>query len=365
MILLKVADKHMKLVQTLPDGPVDIIGDIHGEYDALKSLVAHLGYDADGGHAQGRRLVFVGDFCDRGPDSPAVLAWVERLVRTGRANAVLGNHEFNLLRDEPKDGAGWYFDSRSERDHPKYAPFVRCDEQDRAGIHAFLNSLPLALERADLRIVHAAWIADAVDAVRGVPVGAVLDQYYEHERALAESEHFVSLGQRKKDEQAAHGADLDNPDITPRFMAALAEYNVARQMTNPLRVLTSGVEQVADLPFYSGGSWRFVERARWWDDYNDSVPVVIGHYWRRAGASDNKSAGKGLEDLFDDVHPFAWHGRLQNVFCVDFSVGGRWSERKRNIPLGAGCKLAALRWPECVLQFDDGHVADMQGSPSR
>lgn len=80
----------MSLIQSLPEGPLDIVGDIHGEFDALLALLSHLGYDLRGHHPQGRTLVFVGDFCDRGPDSPAVLALVQKLVQSGRAAAVLG-----------------------------------------------------------------------------------------------------------------------------------------------------------------------------------------------------------------------------------------------------------------------------------
>ena len=36
----------MSLIQPLPPGPLDIVGDIHGEYDALLQLLVHLGYDA-------------------------------------------------------------------------------------------------------------------------------------------------------------------------------------------------------------------------------------------------------------------------------------------------------------------------------
>lgn len=98
----------MSLIQSLPEGPLDIVGDIHGEFDALLALLSHLGYDLQGHHPQGRTLVFVGDFCDRGPDSPAVLALVQKLVQSGRAAAVLGNHEINLLREDAKDGSGWF-----------------------------------------------------------------------------------------------------------------------------------------------------------------------------------------------------------------------------------------------------------------
>ena len=115
----------MSLIQPLPAGPLDIVGDIHGEIDALVQLLGHLGYDEQGRHPEGRTIVFVGDLCDRGPDSPAVLAMGHKLVQSGRAVAVLGNHEINLLREDVKDGSGWFFDARMARDEEKYAPFER------------------------------------------------------------------------------------------------------------------------------------------------------------------------------------------------------------------------------------------------
>ena len=36
----------MSLVQKLPRGPLDIVGDIHGEFDALCALLDSLGYEA-------------------------------------------------------------------------------------------------------------------------------------------------------------------------------------------------------------------------------------------------------------------------------------------------------------------------------
>ena len=71
------------LVRPLFDGPLDIVGDIHGEINALRNLLNQLGYADDGRHPEERRLVFLGDLTDRGPNSPAVVDVVERLVGWG------------------------------------------------------------------------------------------------------------------------------------------------------------------------------------------------------------------------------------------------------------------------------------------
>ena len=92
-------------------GPFDIIGDVHGCFDELVSLLERLGYQvtqtpAAGGagdgltvlHPQGRRAVFVGDLVDRGPGVVNVLKLVMSMVADGTALCVAGNHESKLVR---------------------------------------------------------------------------------------------------------------------------------------------------------------------------------------------------------------------------------------------------------------------------
>lgn len=345
----------MSLIQPLPNGPLDIIGDIHGEYDALCALLGHLGYDLDGQHPDGRTLVFVGDFCDRGPNSPAVLALAARLIRAGRAVAVLGNHEINLLRGDAKDGSGWFFDERVQRDHDKYAPFERPSDAARVDILALLSSLPIALEREDLRVVHAAWQDAQIEAARQLPMGSVRAEYDKWEQAAHRQAAETALQRRMEAELIDWEYGLEDKNRQPPFLHAHAEHEANKQMLNPLKVLTSGVERKGSTPFYSGGKWRFAERVAWWDEYKDQTPVVVGHYWRRVNKIDRKTVGKGDPDLFENTHPFNWHGQRGNVFCVDFSVGGRWTERKTGTTVGYDFKLAALSWPERNLRFEDGH----------
>lgn len=344
----------MSLVQTLPPGPLDIVGDIHGEHMALHALLQHLGYDALGRHPQGRRLVFVGDFCDRGPDSPAVLATVLPMLTSGHAHAVLGNHEINLLRADAKDGSGWFFDSRAAQDWPKYGPFERMPRAQAAETLDTLGRLPIALERADLRIIHAAWQAEQIATIRTLPLGSARQAYDDYEKLAWRQAEQSQVAQRMRAECAAWPHSLEDPKHLPPFLPAHSESELGKAMVNPLKVLTSGVERECREPFYAGGKWRFVQRVAWWDSYQDSIPVVVGHYWRRSNPRHVSSHGAQAESLFGGTAPTAWHGLRANVFCVDYSVGGRWNARLRGEDPQQKYRLAALRWPERSLVFDDG-----------
>lgn len=87
-------------------GPFDIIGDIHGCYDELQSLLIKLGYhvNEDLLYSQqsavtaplGRKAIFVGDLIDRGPNSVGVLALVMNMVNHGVALCIAGNHDIKL-----------------------------------------------------------------------------------------------------------------------------------------------------------------------------------------------------------------------------------------------------------------------------
>ncbi len=80
----------------VPDGErVYAVGDIHGCDGLLDALLLRIDEDAEGAKS---RLIFLGDYVDRGPGSKAV---VDRLldVRSARPDAVFlkGNHEQAML----------------------------------------------------------------------------------------------------------------------------------------------------------------------------------------------------------------------------------------------------------------------------
>ena len=86
-------------------GPFDIVGDIHGCLDETLELIGRLGYSVDleegrykVAHPEGRKLIFVGDLVDRGPNSPGVIRLAMDTVASGVAFCVAGNHDVKLSR---------------------------------------------------------------------------------------------------------------------------------------------------------------------------------------------------------------------------------------------------------------------------
>lgn len=82
----------------------DVVGDVHGCSHTLHRLLDELGYSEDGSHPAGRRLAFVGDLVNRGRHSEATFIYVMRLVGTGRASVVRGNHDVEWANTHPELG---------------------------------------------------------------------------------------------------------------------------------------------------------------------------------------------------------------------------------------------------------------------
>ena len=72
-----------------------VIGDIHGCCDELIGLLGKIVEHANGPH----KIIFVGDYVDRGPDSKEVVNLVMGLEKQGHV-ALMGNHEDMLLAGE-------------------------------------------------------------------------------------------------------------------------------------------------------------------------------------------------------------------------------------------------------------------------
>lgn len=131
--------------------PTWLIGDIHGCLNELNALLAKLPPDA--------RLIFLGDYIDRGPDSKGC---IERLMREKHRSIFLrGNHEQMLLDyffdQENPDTALWL---RSVNGGPQtlasYGLEPGCQYDDLPANHReFIESLPLYHEGSNFIAVHA------------------------------------------------------------------------------------------------------------------------------------------------------------------------------------------------------------------
>jgi hypothetical protein len=268
---------------------------------------------------------------------------------------VLGNHELNVLLGAPKHGNGWFFDRNHERDSGEFLHSRAATEEKRAAWLVFLERLPLALARDDLRIVHACWDAAAISEIETAASAggrrALHDRLHTGARKLL---HENGIADRAAREVEQYRHVFEDPHAVLPMLPACAEVATIEQNRNPLKVLTSGLEGPATTPGWAGGKWRMTSRSRWWRDYDDESAVLIGHYWRRDARARPEDVTGDWDYPLEDYGPYEWMGPRRNVFCVDYAVGGRYVERGQGRTAEFKCRLGAMRWPERDLVFDDG-----------
>lgn len=141
-----------------------VVGDVHGDRDALLALLRALGWkpDLSGGWAvegEPNRLVFVGDIVDRGPDSLGCLQIVRALVSQGDATVVRGNHEVRLQALVECRRRGALPDALPPSRVMTWTQLLALDMPALESLHSFLRELPnyVRLPGYDAVVVHARW----------------------------------------------------------------------------------------------------------------------------------------------------------------------------------------------------------------
>jgi serine/threonine protein phosphatase 1 len=135
------------------------VGDIHGEYEKLEELLEALPLE------EGDRLLFLGDYVDRGPDSFGVVERLIELQQDWPCVFLLGNHESMLLdflgwTDEAYFGGDAFLMNGGDRTLASYGYFDR-ETPDRESFRLpkqhedFLLSLKLHHVEGDYIFVHA------------------------------------------------------------------------------------------------------------------------------------------------------------------------------------------------------------------
>jgi len=149
----------------------DIIGDIHGHADALLRLLKKLGYQENDGfysHSH-RKVIFLGDFIDKGKEQEKVINIVKNMVDNGAASAVMGNHEFNAIcyhTNDPKTGKPLREHSPSKRgQHEAFLKEYPLGGEKTKKVIDWFKKLPLFLEMDEFRVIHACWEQDLIDDI--------------------------------------------------------------------------------------------------------------------------------------------------------------------------------------------------------
>lgn len=281
----------------------DIIPDIHGQHAKLNAALAGLGWrrsalgwihpDPD------RQIVFLGDFIDRGPDNRAVLKTVRELVNAGKAKAIMGNHELNALHFHtlrPDDGQPLRAHSpKNIRQHRTFLDQFPLGDPQTRDVLNWMRSLPLFLEEAEFRAVHACWIEASLDRLKALTGDGVLteDQLIRAADRDEADEMFILAEQITKgpEQRLPEGWSFTDKDGTERDHVRLQWWNAAARNWRDIAISVPSVEDLPDEDLPETLSAKtYPATAR---------PVFFGHYWLSG----------------DPVL------QAQNALCLDYSAG--------------------------------------------
>jgi hypothetical protein len=288
----------MKIKNTLTDR-FDIIGDIHGQFEKLRGLLRHLGYrDAEGTwrHPEGRKVLFLGDFVDRGPRIRQVLRLVRGMVDAGDALAIMGNHEYNAICYNTTDGNGGHLRPHHPHNRHQHAAtlvefFDNREEWD--DWIEWMKELPFYLDLGDLRAVHAAWHPEAIKIVEGKSLHDPEFLRAITEKGAPEFHHLETL-LKGVELELPEGETYPDKDGHPR-KAIRARWWEGDPHGKTYREL---VFPAADTPPHHPVPNELLRAI---PGYHESEPpVFVGHYWLPGNAP--------LEPL------------RPNVACLDFSA---------------------------------------------
>lgn len=255
----------------------DLIGDIHGHHDKLTTLLHKLGYlphDGSFHHPEGRKVIFLGDYIDRGPKIREVLHTVRAMVDAGDALAIMGNHEFNAVLYQTPDGKGGWLRKRIEKNVKGHAAtlaaFAGKDAEWAEWIEWFKH-LPMHLDLEELRAVHAAWDARHVEMLSGTPL---LDDRFLHAAATKGTREYaaVEIILKGPEMELPEGVFFEDKEKNKRRNVRVRWWKLEGGaaigdivMPEPMVELKVRLEEAMlnDLPNYGP----------------DEPPVFFGHYW--------------------------------------------------------------------------------------
>lgn len=287
----------------------DIIGDIHGYADQLVQLLERLKYYNDNGtykHSDPeRKVIFVGDFIDRGPKIREALSIVKSMVDNDTAYAVMGNHEYNALCFHTlKDGfSDTWLRSHSVKNVNQHKETLQQFKNHAKEWNDYLSwfmGLPLFLDLGDIRVVHAAWIPSEIIKIRKWISGELkLGNSFLQKSAIKGNKEFNTI------EQILKGVEIHLPDGVSRFKdkdgnkrneIRVKWWESAKEKTYEEILFPQDNSQNFGKQFISSTIYERLPV------YKDNVPVFFGHYW------------------LDPVNSNPPQVQTDQICCLDYSI---------------------------------------------
>ena len=280
-----------------------IIGDIHGHADKLEELLVHLSYENSSGVYQhpNAKVVFLGDFIDRGRQHQRVIEIVRDMVDQGHALAVMGNHEFNAicyhtLHPETADPLRPH-SVKNTLQHEAFLKEYAVKDEETQKVIAWFKELPLYLEVKDsadgtvlFRAVHACWHQEAIRRTSQILTDEdIIEATEEGSQAYEDIEVLL----KGPEIPLPEGGTFEDKDKNVRHNIRIKWWETTNNSTyRDIAMVPEGVV----LPDTRIGSAD--------NDFiypEDAPPVFFGHYWlsekpqviRNNLACLDYSAGKG------------------------------------------------------------------------
>ncbi len=298
----------------------DIIGDIHGHVEPLTQLLHKLGYELKNGyyqHPEGRKVIFVGDFIDRGPHIRETLQLVKAMTDNGAAEAIMGNHEYNAicfhLKDKERGGHLRNHNFKNILQHEETIKQFHLHEKEWHSWIDWFIQLPLFIERENFRAVHACWDDKLIHHLRQHSKTGVLSKKFIYSAQEYGTPNYEAVERtlKGKEEKLANGITFKDKDGTIRTEARTKWWKTGNDCTFD-EYIFGDIEELNGKKIPPG---TFKDNIGYPDNHS---PVFFGHYWL-----------KGEPALQSD-----------NVVCLDYSIA-------------KGGKLVAYRYNgESVLKFE-------------
>lgn len=254
----------------------DIIGDIHGHADELEVLLQKLDYQMKNGiyqHPKGRKVVFLGDFIDRGPKIREVLNIAKNMCDSGNATAVMGNHEFNAIAFHTKNtqNGGFYRKHNFKEIRQHYATLEQFnsfpDEWDM--FFNWFKELPIYLEFNDFRAVHASWDQKHIDWLEenfnGFTAQFIADASNKQHEAYIVIEELL----KGKETKLENGLSFKDKDGTERFECRVKWWQPLDERFTYGDIMMACPAEIEDLSISDNNHYH----------YPEDKPVFFGHYW--------------------------------------------------------------------------------------